>query len=334
MSALEVELFRSDDYVRDGNMPLLPLLREVFEGLIGRSLAGCRFELLFLPVADRRTLSGSPSVVNLRSSHGYVQVRILQGGEVLYQHPHPVREIIGRPLQLRLLDRTPGETHWGFGVRGPGLDRIALVRPAPEVANQVDITVGLRRPRVFHLEEVEEPEPPLASLAELGADAGDAVDSPVGVVAEAGVALALTKNLGFSSEVEEGGFLAGHVYRDRDNPGRDLVKVSGALPAMRTGASLLHFTFTGESFLRVSETLAARGRGERLVGWYHTHLFRATDSLGLSTVDVDLHTSTFHQPWQIAALVNIAAHGDDRVLRFYRASGKEMVKTPYWVAEP
>lgn len=336
MTVLEVELFRSDDYVSAGQVPLVPLLRRVFEPLIGQSLAGTRFELLFLPVPDRRTLSGQPSLINLRSSHGYVQVRIMHNAGVLYQHPHSVREIIGRPLQELLLERGEDETHWGFGVRGPGLDRIALVRPAPEMVNRVDIPPRRRRTDLFHIEEVAAPDPPRADLASLGVAKAEGTwlpDDPaqVAVVVAPSVLRDLTEELPFSDEVEEGGFLAGHVYRDESRSEGHLVRVSAALRAERTGASMFHFTFTGESFLRVSELLAERARGEQLIGWYHTHLFEATSAIGLSSIDVDLHTSTFHQPWQVAALVNIASDGG-RMLRFYRADGRKMAQAPYWVA--
>ncbi len=362
MSA-EVELYRTDDYVRVGRVPLVPLLQAMFERVLGEALVGSRFELSFLPVADRSELAGNPSVVNLRSSHGYVQVRIVRDGRLLYQHPHAVREIIARPLQRLLAEQIPAETHWGFGIRGPGFDRVALVRPAPEVEGRVEVTVGSGRPRLFHLEEIHEPDPPTATLAELGADmaaipgaeaadAADAAASPgVAVVVDRDVADALKHRMTFSAEVEEGGFLAGHVYRDADRPGSHLVKITAAIPGERTGASLLHFTFTGESFLRINEQLARSGRDERLVGWYHTHLFPATSEIGLSSIDVELHTTTFRRPWQVAGLVNIDRHDrDDRVLRFYHATSiaagvadtratdtragtaEDMVLASYWVA--
>ncbi len=345
MSA-EVELYRTDDYVRVGRVPLVRLLQNVFETVLGEALVGSRFELLFLPVADGSELPGSPSVVNLRSSHGYVRVRIVRDGQVLYQHPHAVREIIARPLQRLLAERIPAETHWGFGVRGPGFDQVALVRPVPEVDGRIEVTVGSRRPRAFHLEEVHDPDPPAASLAELGADVADEVpEAPeaakdpgtvpgVAVVVDRDVADALKHRTEFSGDVEEGGFLAGHVYRDADRPGSHLVKITAAIAGERTGASLLHFTFTGESFLRINEQLARRGRDERLVGWYHTHLFPATSEIGLSSVDVELHTTTFRRPWQVAGLVNIERGSpDDRVLRFYHAEpgSEDMSLTSYWV---
>lgn len=334
-AGIDVELFRSDDYVRAGRLPLLPLLRSVLEPMVGQSLEGATIELSFLPLTDRAPVRGTPSVINLRGSHGYVKVRIVRGDTVLYQHPHALREIVGRPLQELLGERLPEETHWGFGIRGPGLEKVALVRPKPVAANRVEIAVGGPRRRLFGIEEVPEPEPPVATLQELGIaePTVEAVSEPVAVVLHARVHRALTGARPFSREVEEGGFLAGHVHRNAENPDGHLVEVTVAIPAERTGASLLHFTFTGESYLRIGESLAARARGESLVGWYHTHLFPATDRFGLSSADVDLHTTTFQRPWQVAALVNIDQ--TSRVLRLYRRNGTDTMTTaPYWVREP
>ena len=46
---------------------------------------------------------------------------------------------------------------------------------------------------------------------------------------------------------------------------------------------------------------------------------------------MELHTTTFRLPGQLAALVNLGVGG--RVLRIYRAEGDEMVEVAYWVAE-
>lgn len=327
----EVELFRTDDYTPADRVALGPLLRGVFEQLIGQSLEQCRFELWFLPVADLGELGGSPSMVNLRASHGWVNIRILRDGKVLYQHPHAVREIIAAPLQRLVVEREPECLHWGFGVLVPGLDVLPLVRPAPQAANQVGLEFGARRrPRRFHVEEIPDPEPPAATLAELGVDTDlREPGSPLGVVIDLTTYDALTRRIPFSTEVEEGGFLTGRVYRTTGTADGYLVKVSAAVPAERTGASLMHFTFTGESFLRMGDRLASRGDEEQLVGWYHTHLFAATEWLGLSSIDVELHTSTFRKPSQVAGLVNL--DGGQRVLRFYRTEGAGMEPAPYWV---
>jgi hypothetical protein len=333
--SLQVELFRGDDYVRDGELALLPLLRAFFEPLIGEQLDDARFRLLFLPVDDPSVLPGPPSLVNLRSSYGYVQVRIVRGGRLIYQHPHPIGEIIGHQLQKILTLREPSETHWGFGIGGAAMDHVDLVRPAPEVEHGLAIRPDARRVRLFQLEEVAEPEPPAATLADLGADVppGDTralTGSPVSVVLLATVERAFMTSMAFSTQVEEGGFLAGRVFREASGSGGHIVEITAAINAERTGASMLNFTFTGESFLRVSERISTRNRGEQLLGWYHTHLFPASNALGLSSVDVDLHRSTFRRSWQVAALINIT--DDGRMLRFYRMDGETMALAPYWTA--
>jgi hypothetical protein len=334
--SLQVELFRSDDYVHYGEVALMPLLRAFFEPLIGESLSGARFRLSFLPIGDTVRLPGQPSLINLRASHGYVQVAILRDGQLLYRHPHPVREVIGPQLRDMLTGLEPAETHWGFGIRGQGMDEVALIRPEPENLHSVTIRSGPNRIPVFQLEEVDGPEPPEATLSGLGAhgapdEEAERPDYPVSVVIAEDVRLGFVGTTPFSTEVEEGGFLAGHVFRQAGSKTSYIIEVTAALQAERTGASMFHFTFTGESFLRVSERIHARQRGEQLLGWYHTHLFAATQALGLSSVDVDLHKSTFRRPWQVTALINISDHG--RMLRFYRDDGDTMTMAPYWGAD-
>jgi proteasome lid subunit RPN8/RPN11 len=354
MNSLVVEIFRSDDYVPDGEIPLLPLLGAVFANVIGPDQTGVVFELMFYQILDLTSDRGNPAMENLRASHGYVRVRILRDGELIYQHPHPVRELIGEPLRGALRTRHPDVTHWGYGVRGPGLEAIGLTRPAPRVAHELRVRTGPQPRLTFSVEEIPDPEPPETTLAALGGPEGayateprdtDRTDGtaqsadqkepgrgadgpPVVIVIPDDLVASLVQTYPFSDEIEEGGFLAGTVYRDADRPGGYLVHVTAALPAERTGASMINFTFTGESFLRVSQQLENRGQDEKLLGWYHTHLFSATSGLGLSSVDVELHRSTFRRPWQVAGLVNIAH--DRRVLRFYHGEGDEMALVPYW----
>jgi len=356
--SLVVEIFRSDDYVPDREIPLVPLLRALFTEVIGPDATDVVFELYFYQIEDDTPDRGSPAMENLRASHGFVQVRILRDGELIYRHPHPVRELIGEPLRQALRKREPEVTHWGYGVRGPGLESIPLSRPAPRVTHEMRGRSGPWPRLRLSVEEVTEPDPPQTTLAALGVrtadDGGDLVGlsdldldlgdddgtaaaeeasepdpgPPVVIVTPQGIIDRFARTYRFSDEIEEGGFLAGTVYRDAERPGGFLVHVTAILPAERTGASMINFTFTGESFLRVSQQLEKRGSGEKLLGWYHTHLFGATSRLGLSSVDVELHRSTFRRPWQVAALVNITDEG--RVLRFYHGVGDEMVLVRYW----
>jgi proteasome lid subunit RPN8/RPN11 len=337
----QVELFRSDDYGDPEHLPLAPLLREVFEAILQRPLPPpAQFLLNLLAVDDTEPLPGLPTLVNLRGSHGYANVYIIEQGIVIYQHPHTVREIIAEPLQRRLRLEHPDVAHWGFGLVGPGLETLAMIRPTPAVEGRVDIRSDGRRRRAAQVEELPDPEPPPNTLAGLrvadpghprGGPSGDPDAEPVAVVLSPEANATLTGHE-FSQEVEEGGFVIGHRHLDGDHPGRHLLEVTDVVPAQSTGASMLRFTFTGESFLQLSNLIALRGRDEHILGWYHTHLFAATPDFGLSTVDVRLHTSTFRRKWQVAALLNLGHDG--RVLRFYRLDRKHLTEAPFWVAEP
>lgn len=327
MDVATVVLYRTDTLTRFGTVGLTELLAPVFESLLHRSLEGAEFHLTMLPIRDGATLRGDPTLINLHSGHGYVQIRIRHQDKVIYQHPHAVREVIGRPLQRLLGKSFPEEHQMGFGIVADGLSGLSLTRPTPISEGSIDIHARQRQP-VFHLEEVAEPGPPTMKAADLGvAEPGTA--GPVGVVLTTAVRDQLLLDMELSNKVEEGGFLAGRPYQDAEHPGRHLILITAVLPAERTGASLLHFTFTGDSFLRISETLAGRRQNEALVGWYHTHLFPATVEMGLSTIDVELHASTFRRPWQVAGLINLDGYG--RVLRFYADQGGAICPTPYQV---
>ncbi|MCP4363866.1 MAG: hypothetical protein GY800_00985 [Planctomycetes bacterium] len=119
----------------------------------------------------------------------------------------------------------------------------------------------------------------------------------------------------FSSQAEEGGFLLGQVHEDLEQPETFILSISAAVAAEQVGASFLHFTFTGDSFERIKQRLSQEHRDSRLLGWYHTHLFPATETIGLSSIDFRLHFTTFRIPWQVAGLLNL--DGSGRILRFY-----------------
>jgi proteasome lid subunit RPN8/RPN11 len=337
---VQVELFRSPEYLGPEHLPLAPVLRKVFEDILQRPLPHAQFLLSLLAVDDSVPLPGRPTIVNLRGSHGYAHVSIFDHGILIYQHPHTVREIVAEPLQQYLRTVFPDVDHWGFGLVGPGLENLAMIRPTPAVAGRMDIPSRSRRRRAAHVEELADPEPSANTLAGLhvavpsqprGGPIGKLESEPVAVVLSDSTYRALTE-YEFSSNVEEGGFVIGHRHGDRDHPSRHLLEVTAIVPAQSTGASLLRFTFTGESFLRLGDLLAHRSQDEQILGWYHTHLFAATSSFGLSTVDVKLHTSTFRRPWQVALLLNLDE--TSRVLRFYRSDGNDLAEAPFWIAEP
>ncbi|MBO0819818.1 MAG: hypothetical protein J2P26_03090, partial [Nocardiopsaceae bacterium] len=166
-----IQIFRSDDYVPESEIELLPFLRAVFRDVIGTDDGSVQFQLSFYQLRDLTPDTGTPSVVNLRASQGFVRVRVSRDDQVLYQHPHPVRELIGEPLRRILRERDPDVTHWGYGLRGPGLENSPLTRPAPQVVHETRSSARRRRP-AFTVEEVAAPEPPENSLKALGAAGG------------------------------------------------------------------------------------------------------------------------------------------------------------------
>ena len=339
---VEVELYRAPDYTPVGRVPLAPLLREFFEPVLDRDLATARFLLQLSAVDDSEPVAGRPSMVNLFSSHGYGTVTIIHGGLVIYRHPHAVSEIVALPLQRHLAASFPEIGRWGFGLVGPGLNDVSRTRPTPLVEGSVEVSAPRRPGRAAHIEELADPEPAPATLRGLGvlaphrphggpADGGAGDAPPVTLVLRPEAYRTLTEQH-FSADVEEGGFVIGHRHADGEHPGRYLLEVTAVVRAESTGASLLRFTFTGESFLRLGNLLARRNSDEEILGWYHTHLFSATPEFGLSTVDVRLHTTTFRRPWQVAALLNLGTDG--RVLRWFgsRRGGAGVCEIPFWLA--
>src|SRR5262249_23575533 len=139
--------------------------------------------------------------------------------------------------------KEPEERHWGFGIVGSGVEG-ALVRPKPRVVGSVDIPIRSDHPRMFFVEEIQEVDLPSATLKELGVTDAVGDDPLVAVVLLPEVYRELRTEMSFSHEVEEGGFLFGQVFRNGDRPGCHLILVTVAVPAERTGASFLHFTFT------------------------------------------------------------------------------------------
>ncbi len=328
--SLEIELFRGPDFEAAGTLPLVNFLQPTIEHMLGVSLDGAIIHLAVLSVPDDSFIPGSPVVYNLLPDYGYAYVSVVRNGNILYKHPHTIEDIVTQQLQAYLRSKYPDELQWGFRLLIPGLPRVSLVRPKP----LVDGVVGVRpfapgEQPGFSIRRLADASPPEASVADFGVTPATAPqEGQIRVLVPA----SLHTDLGsrpLSNEVEEGGFLLGQLYRDRDSSGSYLLHITTAPAAEHTGASLLHFTFTGDSFAAVKRKLREQGSVERILGWYHTHLFAATEHMGLSSVDFKLHFSTFTHPWQVAGLINL--DGSKRVLRFYVRQGEEMALCPHLV---
>ncbi|MFB7613653.1 JAB N-terminal domain-containing protein [Kitasatospora sp. NPDC056181] len=282
-----------------------------------------RVEVALRAVPDRSEILGPPRIVNLSREIGEIGVRVRVGEQVVYERSRSVNEFlaVGLVQLVRRLD--PDEETWAFEI-GPARAE-APARQAPEVSGAVDVDPQSAPPLAFTVRRAEEPELPAFDPQGWGIDPARAAAEVTTLLAPE-AARQLARGLRFSRELEEGGFLSGQPFRHPDDPDRWIVVVHHVLPARFSGASRTHFTFTGDSFREMSRELTERFPGERLVGWYHTHLFPATDEFGLSGTDVDLHLATFRRPWQVAALINLTE--DARVLRCYARRAEEMVLCP------
>lgn len=136
---------------------------------------------------------------------------------------------------------------------------------------------------------------------------------------------ALSQDLYLSSKKEDGGYLVGYPFRQPGSPEKeedpefcwhleitDAVQVEGAWG--RAGLLM----FTGDSWSRVNRRLDREYPDKKLIGWFHTHLFKATDEFGLSGLDQDLHRRFLTRPWQVAVLINIDIDGSREVRCFQR----------------
>ena len=192
--------------------------------------------------------------------------------------------------------------------------------------------------RATHVREMPEPDPEHATLRALGV--GDP-GRPLGVA----VAGEPRTSVVVQSAARE--WLLGHDFDRRWSRGKSssatgwptpIIPVATCLaspgrPAESTGASLLRFTFTGESFLSLGDLLARRGRDEQVLGWYHTHLFAATRTRAVQGRRPAAHVS-FRRPWQEPALVNLGFRAGScaGTGRQPRPAGDD--RAPYWLAAP
>lgn len=81
---------------------------------------------------------------------------------------------------------------------------------------------------------------------------------------------ALTKQ---ASPLETGGALVGHLHRDA-GAGAVFARILAQLPARHTQASEVRLAFTSDTWHDLRRELDARGEGELMLGWWHSHPVR------------------------------------------------------------
>jgi proteasome lid subunit RPN8/RPN11 len=97
---------------------------------------------------------------------------------------------------------------------------------------------------------------------------------------------------------EVGGVLVGQWCLGENR--EQFVIVEHALPARHTRQGSVYLTFTQDSLVDIHDQIETSYKGQKIVGWYHTH-----PSMGifLSHYDTWLHRNFFPEPWQVALVV-------------------------------
>ena len=336
---IELELYRGDNQDHVGDYMFAAVLRRAARMQFGDHARRGQVEIVIEGPPDTSAWTGPPEVRNLATESGHCRLRLIHDGGTVEERVLRVVDLLGPALADDLRAMDPVERRWAFRLRshrsltllfvgGEVSNRISgEVRPAPKIEGAIDVDPGERRHLPFTLTPMAGADEELVSPEDLGLDPDRL--GRINVLLPTEIHDQLVRSMPLVTTMEEGGFLLGRVTRAGDRI--HLVEITHVTPAHRSGAGLIHFTFTGESFLSVAQLIEARGQSEELVGWYHTHLFNA-GKMGLSAIDVDLHLATFQRPWQLAALINIGT--TDRVLRFYgRDDGKDLREYDQWISD-
>lgn len=150
----------------------------------------------------------------------------------------------------------------------------------------------------------------------------------------------LMSEMELSAEVENGGYLLGEAFRQPSGPEAEteegfrwLIKITDVVPAEAAWGKRGSLLFTGETWSRMTRLRMREHPNKKLVGWFHTHLFKGSERFGLSGLDQNLHRRFLTRVWQIAVLVNINPQSLERRVRcFQRGAGGDLVECQFQVA--
>jgi hypothetical protein len=147
---------------------------------------------------------------------------------------------------------------------------------------------------------------------------------------------ALHSEIELSTKVENGGYLLGAPFRQPSSPEAEdeadfrwLLEVTDVVPAEAAWGKRGSLLFTGETWSRMTRLRDREHPDKKLVGWFHTHLFKASEDFGLSGLDQDLHRRFLTKAWQIAVLINIDAEGQRIVRCFQRGAEGDLVESSF-----
>jgi hypothetical protein len=168
---------------------------------------------------------------------------------------------------------------------------------------------------------------------------GSGVDGNGVVLMRDEVYRALDSEIELSAKVENGGYLLGEAFRQRASPAAEedegfrwLLEITDVVPAEAAWGKRGSLLFTGETWSRMTRLRVREHPDKKLVGWFHTHLFKASEDFGLSGMDQELHRRFLTKPWQIALLVNIDPQDGKRTVRCYqRGAENDLIESPFQI---
>lgn len=149
----------------------------------------------------------------------------------------------------------------------------------------------------------------------------------------------LVNKLELSDKAENGGYLLGKVFRYPDSPEEEdhanfrwVLEITDVFKSGETYGNAVLLMFTHDSWSEIKRKIDSEFQDKKLVSWFHTHLFKATNDFGLSSLDQKLHGNFFSKPWQVALLLNIDKSGN-RELRCFQMDDqkKELVESTFEV---
>ena len=129
----QIEIYRGPKWTLAAKWPFLPMVRKSLERLFGWSLDGMSLVVTVVEVPHESVLAGNPVIENLIPQFGFAYVVVGIDGHVVYQHPHPLDDVVTRMLQETLRQKFPDQTLWGFRLDLPGMPSLDHYRPTPKV---------------------------------------------------------------------------------------------------------------------------------------------------------------------------------------------------------
>lgn len=159
------------------------------------------------------------------------------------------------------------------------------------------------------------------------------------VVIHRDVYKSLVSDIELSDKEENGGYLLGHVYRQAGSPDSEedpdfrwTLEITEVFKSKDTFGNSVLLMFTHDSWSEVKLKIDQEHPDKKLVSWFHTHLFKGSDSFGLSGLDQELHANFFSKPWQVALLLNIDKTGERELRCFQQNSTRtKLVESTYEV---